>query len=694
MNATDRRLPWLPSFAGSVVIHGAFAALAVSMLPQLPPTPEETQISIAPLDSSIVDPLQSDELLEATPVYRSSAAGPQLSAGVAPPLTSAQTAPLSGQQSSASAIETGVAAPFAGPDITSSPAPSDSAAPLKPAAISSLLLSAPAERLRQHTILPLDSAQLSPEASEARTASALAGQEPAPSLPSATAETVPIGDNALGPPEGALAADLVAGSGSIAPLEAPPEAEPPPEAEVAALVFPEQAATLPPPVLVELPSAMQTADPSPTSQMAGPVAGASLEGLPLPIAAADPVSAATIPPSTATPAPADGVATGRAASLPATPADTVLRSGVAELVDTTERVANDLPTASESPSVPSVSVAGPNQALSVAAPPGTPSAAEQVDAERMDAGAVAAPSVWPTPTETTAPALATTETAGTVRTVTVQFVRAGDRTAGAAALPMAQTAVAPRVGGSTFGHDQDGAGGSAGSPAAPLSRQVFAAPGPAPGSLAAEPVTPPSVSEVADLIREYSEQECFAAVVGTGSDGLVQVTGYGQARTIAAFASDFRTQMGDMVPLSTTVVSGAQCTVLEAMRNWTGYPATGPALELSARQIASGGTVMASVPGAPAEWIYLLLVDQDGAVIKLAEYVAGTEGTTRSAPPVEISGPGDAPQLMVSVVSPTALTSMAEVAAQPAGRTFQALESELERRQIRASLSVTAFVVE
>jgi hypothetical protein len=202
------------------------------------------------------------------------------------------------------------------------------------------------------------------------------------------------------------------------------------------------------------------------------------------------------------------------------------------------------------------------------------------------------------------------------------------------------------------------------------------------------------VAEVADMVRDYSDEECLAAVVGTRSDGLVQVTAYGRATTIAAFARDLRAQMGEMVPLSTTVVSGAQCTVLEAMQNWTGYPATGPALELSSRQIASGGTVIASVPGAPTEWTYLLLVDQDGTAIKLAEYVAEAEGTTRSAPPVEISGSADMPQLIVSVVSPTALTSMAEDAAQPAGRIFQALESELERRQIRATLSVTAFTVQ
>jgi hypothetical protein len=130
------------------------------------------------------------------------------------------------------------------------------------------------------------------------------------------------------------------------------------------------------------------------------------------------------------------------------------------------------------------------------------------------------------------------------------------------------------------------------------------------------------------------------------------------------------------------------------MQNWTGYPATGPALELSSRQIAGGGTVTASVPGAPNEWTYLLLVDQDGTAIKLAEYVAEAEGTTRSAPPVEISRSAGTPQLIVSVVSPTALTSMTEDGAQPAGQIFQALESELERRQIRATLSVTAFTVQ
>ncbi|HEV7275869.1 MAG TPA: hypothetical protein VGN80_06255 [Devosiaceae bacterium] len=692
MTVTDRRLPWLPSMAGSVVIHGAFAALVLSVLPQLPPAPEETQISIAPLDASTVNPLQPGVTLGATPADRSRAAGLPVSVGVAPPLTSAQSAPASGQQTSVNAIETGMAEPFAVPRFASSPAPSDSAAPLETSAIAGLVPSLPADAPREDAALPLDIAQLPARASEARAALALAEQQSARPLSPAAAETVPIGGNASGPLDGAISAGPAAHPQSIAPLDAPAAAEPPDEAEIAAPVAPEQVATLPAPVHSEPPLTMQTAEPSPTSQTAGPMTAARVAGSPPPTTAADPATAATTAPSATTTALADGVATDLAAPLAAARADTVARSGVAEALDATRRTASDLPAAVADSSVPSASVATSNEASLAAAPPGTPPAAEQVAAERMAAGAGAASRVSPTPTAAIAPAPAANQTADPVRTVTVQFVQAGDRAADAAVLPMAQTAVAPKVGGNAFDRDGDGSG-SAGSAAAPISREVFAAPGPVPGAIAADPVTPPTLAEVADMIRDYPA-ECLAAVVGTGSDGLVQVTAYGQPTTIAAFARDLRAQMGEMVPLSTTAVSGAQCTVLEAMQNWTGYPATGPALELSSRQIAGGGTVVASVPGAPADWIYLLLVDQDGTAIKLAEYVAEAEGTTRSPPPVEISRSADTPQLIVSIVSPTALASMAEDAAQPAGQIFQALESELERRQIRATLSVTAFTIQ
>jgi hypothetical protein len=686
MNVTDRRLPWLPSIAGSVVIHGAFAALTLSALPQLPPLPEETQISIAPLDTSFVNPLQSDEFLEATPVNRSSASGPQEPVGVARPITSAQSAPASAQQSSATVIETGMAAPFAVSTLAPGFALSDSAAPLEPAAVSSLPPSVPPDRLIYDTLLPLDTAQLPSTASQAPIASALAEQRSTP-LPVEKAEALPIEDNAFGPVERARSAKLVAVPEAISPLDASTEAKAPPQGEVADLVSSDPMAALPPPLRADPPSTMLTAASPQISQTAGPFAEASPEGTPMPAAT---VTAATLAPSTTTVSPAGGVTTDLAASLPVLRPDAELRSSLAEALDTSERVANELPTAVADQSVPNVSVVAADEAVLAAAPPSTVPAAEQVEAERIDAGAVAAPNVSPTLSETIAPTIATTQTAGPVRTVTIQFVKAGDRAD--AVLPTARTAAADEVGGNALGRDRDRVE-NAGNQAAPISRQVFAAPGPFPGAIAARPVTPPTLAEVAEMVRGYSTQECFAADVGTGPDGLVQVTGYGQARTIAAFAKELRAQMGTLVPLSTTVVSDAQCTVLEAMQNWTGYPATGPTLELSSRQIASGATVTASVPGAPTEWVYLLLVNHDGTAIKLAEYVAEAEGATRSAPPVEFSGSGDTPQLMVSVVSPTALTSMAEVAAQPVRQIFQALESELERRQIRATLSVAAFTV-
>src|SRR5690606_17313805 len=134
-------------------------------------------------------------------------------------------------QISANAMETSTAAPFAAPTIASSPATVDAAGSLEAASISSLLPSGPAHRPLGDTILPLGSAQL-PPTSKARTASALAEQTSARSLPSAAAEAVPIGDNASGALENVISADRLVRPGSIAPLDAAPETRPAAEAEV------------------------------------------------------------------------------------------------------------------------------------------------------------------------------------------------------------------------------------------------------------------------------------------------------------------------------------------------------------------------------------------------------------------------------------------------------------------------------
>lgn len=260
--------------------------------------------------------------------------------------------------------------------------------------------------------------------------------------------------------------------------------------------------------------------------------------------------------------------------------------------------------------------------------------------------------------------------------------------AGIAAVP-AEMAVSVNNGGSSI---------SAAAPlalAGPVSSTLIAAAAPGIKQAPQNSAVLPDLGEMQAFIGTHDDQPCLAVVAENDASGIVAMTGYGTLAALAGFTAEARAKFGPLLPVDTRAISASQCWLLDMLGTWRRYRNPDFNIVLAQERVASGDKVRATITNVDNNWLYVLLVNDEGKVIDLTDSVLrGASGASLVAP---VTATGEGPQrlqLLVAITTKTSLVSIDRHRGEKAEAFFVALQQELKQRQIRPQLSVTAFEVD
>ena len=189
-----------------------------------------------------------------------------------------------------------------------------------------------------------------------------------------------------------------------------------------------------------------------------------------------------------------------------------------------------------------------------------------------------------------------------------------------------------------------------------------------------------ALTELIARIRGHQGAPCLLALpqLRNGADPELVLMA-AQEAAIQQFMSDVfagASAIPDQRPL---LIDGRQCAALEFLRAQTTYPAFRLSLSVAARDVASGGNLIGSVANAAGSYLSLLLVDDNGVVQDLGEFVGFSGGKASFDVPLTRNGaPRDTSQLLIAVATPTRPKALDAQAGQLAEDFFAALASDVQ----------------
>jgi hypothetical protein len=118
-------------------------------------------------------------------------------------------------------------------------------------------------------------------------------------------------------------------------------------------------------------------------------------------------------------------------------------------------------------------------------------------------------------------------------------------------------------------------------------------------------------------------------------------------------------------------------------------------VRLELDQIASGSELRGSLEGVHLPWVYLVLIDDDGMVHDLSQYLSNSDGHLTFAAPMVVQGQGQLRnQLLVGVAASRELSLLKTDKPIRGEDFFPAVVDEADRLGADVALGVGAFRVE
>lgn len=217
-----------------------------------------------------------------------------------------------------------------------------------------------------------------------------------------------------------------------------------------------------------------------------------------------------------------------------------------------------------------------------------------------------------------------------------------------------------------------GAAAAAARPAAPTRSLPTAAP-PAPG-------TPEAVvSELVSRIRANVSDTCLIAIpqqAANGAPELVVVTA--SEADVAPYTETILDGVEPRPGSRSVLVDARQCAVLDYVRQNRSYPAFRMSFGLAEEQIASGDQLIGAVGRTAGRYVSLILVDDNGVVQDLGQYLSFAGDEARFDVPLRRAGSSrDTKQLLVAIGTNTRPTAVDAQNGQLAADYFEALNAEI-----------------
>jgi hypothetical protein len=199
-----------------------------------------------------------------------------------------------------------------------------------------------------------------------------------------------------------------------------------------------------------------------------------------------------------------------------------------------------------------------------------------------------------------------------------------------------------------------------------------------------------------DYLVGYDGGSCFAVAPQLAAGGAVGLTAYAVSpKPGEALQKRLNTALGMAVPVKTGTVSKAQCGALNFIRRMPDYPSQDIRIRLQSVQVASGTSLDGRILGDTGRQVHLLIVDDEGRVQKVDNFLTSdTGGYSFTFPVVLTSGSVSTVQLLVAIGAPADLDAISQMDGQLADQYFPVLLREMSARHLKISFAVQAFGVQ
>jgi hypothetical protein len=211
----------------------------------------------------------------------------------------------------------------------------------------------------------------------------------------------------------------------------------------------------------------------------------------------------------------------------------------------------------------------------------------------------------------------------------------------------------------------------------------------APAAAALRPINPAD-----QFTRTYRGGECFFPVRIAAEDGE-RILGYGlSAASVLDFARAFAQIVGADPDLNWRPITDAQCTGISFTRHVLGESAPSVAITLKAKEIESGEYLTGRVSDSEADFLTLLLVDDDGQVHNVLDYLRTGPGEIEFSVPVHpVADGADRVQLIMAVGASMPLPALESTAVVHSDDFFPELLRQVRETGAKMEIGLEDFII-
>lgn len=206
----------------------------------------------------------------------------------------------------------------------------------------------------------------------------------------------------------------------------------------------------------------------------------------------------------------------------------------------------------------------------------------------------------------------------------------------------------------------------------------------------------PAAIDVARAVSDFSGGSCFLAVARQDAPDLWQVTSYGAATPVLeAFANHLKSKVPTSVSLNRRSLQTAQCAAIDFANGFATRAPGAFVFATEGRQLTDGDRLSATISGFTREWIYVLLVDDEGMAHDISKFAAVSGSGIRLEVPVHVRGDGRArTQLLFAISSDHALSLLDMQQPQPLRQLMPMLRGQIVASKALVEIAVADFEVE
>lgn len=201
---------------------------------------------------------------------------------------------------------------------------------------------------------------------------------------------------------------------------------------------------------------------------------------------------------------------------------------------------------------------------------------------------------------------------------------------------------------------------------------------------------------VLDFLQTYDGGSCFAALPTLTEGNQLQIEAFATSiNALEKFKAELIKATNTLPATDLKYISSNQCRALSFLRTSQNYPSFSLYFELRDRLIYSGELLQGTLANTGAGFVSLLLIDDEGTVQNLGDFIKFRQGTVDFSIPMTVQGsPVATQQMLMGLSTNSRLITARDMSGTKADDFFFTLAEELAQNNDQADLAVIAFTVQ